>query len=172
MAVVMEYKELMGCNSLDALEHFANEEKLQWEQTLSAFKAASVQHECLVKEIASRREDLLNLVDVGKCDLAKSIIYTEHLDKVSPSTIEQFLVEPKEDLLNNFEKLRKKYFAYKNYAGFTNQPGWYTYGMGPTHGTTTLKIGLREEYRTKNLSSEEREALWYFFGVLSRPHCI
>jgi len=65
------------------------------------------------------------------------------------------------DIANNCEHLKKERFGNKEYSAYYQECNC-SYGMGPRHGSIVDSIGLKGEYRDKDLTDKEKDACIYY----------
>lgn len=65
------------------------------------------------------------------------------------------------DIANNCQHLSAQYFGNKTYGSYY-QSSDHPYGYGPKHGGIHDAVGLSNNYRTQNLTDEEKDACIYY----------
>jgi hypothetical protein len=66
-----------------------------------------------------------------------------------------------DDLGKCAKSLKNGYFGTKNYAHWRDQRCDCAYGYGPKHGSVVFVVGLRREYREKDLTPDDIECAIY-----------
>ena len=79
------------------------------------------------------------------------------LTKVEISTIREMLIDFRQSVLQNSNTIYHSYLGMKTYSGFIGQVSWYSYGMGPKHGSIVYRIQIKRgnEELLKELKSSE-----------------
>ena len=105
-----------------------------------------------------------SLIDIGKVQLAETIIYvTKYTGDGEQGgcivdAIKQFsLGKPLE-----YKNLWKEFFGTKDYDRWSSQRSDHTYGYGPRHGSTNFKVAIRTSKKQSDLTPEEVEAVIYY----------
>lgn len=68
------------------------------------------------------------------------------------------------DIANGCARLKTAYFGNKRYDGYYQRED-HEYGYGPKHGYIVDEISLRETYRNKELTSEQKDACIYYIAT-------
>lgn len=123
-----------------------------------------------VKPLRSRIEELSRLegiaaanIDTDKIVLAEKLLKVYgniygHTDSMRGNDI---ATEAINDIATGCRHLKKEFFGNKQYSGFY-QRNDCEYGFGPSYGSTVDMIGLTNEARGKELSTEEKDACIYY----------
>lgn len=120
----------------------------------------------------------LNNVDSDKIALGQKILsiefYTRYSCYVNDDSVyispmnDELVIDAINDCIDDFSRLRKEYFGYKEYDGYYQRCDC-DYGCGPTHGSIVESIGLKRDYRGDyEFSSEEKEACIYLLHNLDK----
>lgn len=68
--------------------------------------------------------------------------------------------------ITSWNDMKNTTYSTKNYSGWYHQREDHQYGYGPRHGSTVFSIGLKPEYRTAELTQEQRNACIYMLESL------
>lgn len=103
-----------------------------------------------------------NGIDLEKVQIAECVIYIhgDPYGRVDGGgiTIADLAVV---DIAKGCEFMKNKYYGNKTYSGYYQRCNC-EYHMGPTHGGIKDEIGLRSNYREKELTDEQKDACIYY----------
>ncbi|MDX1806567.1 MAG: hypothetical protein R3267_06050 [Paenisporosarcina sp.] len=105
----------------------------------------------------------LNNFDLNKIFIAETILEFSNGFKRKHKNVIQTAIN---DVVNNFNLMRKEYFGIKDYSGFVGQEVQCHYGYGPKHGYVVFSIGIKKDVRQKEITEEEQDACVYYLNHL------
>lgn len=144
------------------------------EKLLSEFK--NEKHK-LINEFEQKNENLnteianlerlkkmgLNNIDLNKISIAETILEFRNGFKRKHEKVIKIAIN---DVVKNFEQMRKDYFGIKDYSGFVGQEVQCHYNYGPKHGYVVFSIGIKKDVRQKEFTDEEKDACVYYLNHL------
>lgn len=135
-------------------------------QQLSLREEFEQNNKCLNTQIADleRLKNMgLNNFNLTKISIAETILeFGNGFKRKNNDVIKKAI----NDVVNNFELMRKEYFGIKDYSGFVNQEIRCQYGYGPKHGYVVFSIGIKRNVRQKEFTDEEKDACIYYLNHL------
>lgn len=105
-------------------------------------------------------------VQIDQVQIAEEILYTRG-DPSKNCEGRTLTTAAALDIANDCKHLRGRYFGNKTYSGFYQQCDC-EYGMGPKHGTIVEEVGLKREYRDKDLTDEQKNACIHYLRNYSK----
>lgn len=92
-----------------------------------------------------------------KFDIERALKSAIYVDGLCNSGKRRALIEEaiEEIQKNGFERFRKGYIGFKNYAGFGDQRTDCSYGTGPKHGSMVFEIGMKNRDIQKDNFEDE-----------------
>lgn len=130
-----------------------------------------------IRECERLRANAANGVDLEKLKLAESIIAVR--GKLGEGASERFGVveDAIRDIVAGAKRLRRYYFAVKDYAGLGDQREDHQYNFGPRYGDVVFSVKIKDErlgrlHNGEELTKEEVEACLYYLENLKRGNIV
>jgi hypothetical protein len=105
-------------------------------------------------------------MDLEKVQIAESILYFR--GKPDSDCEGRILINAAAvDIANGCEHLKSQYYGNKRYEAFYQSTDC-GYGMGPSHGGIVDEVGLKQAYRKRELTEDEKDACIYYLKNYKR----